>query len=172
MKAPLLIAALIALAGCAGGGRTAVPEPGPGDAAPDSIAVETLDIAPYRDEPADVQVPLEHDVPAALLENRADAGVEVVVDGFRVQVFSSLDQEEAALKQDAAETYWARLVERGELPRRMPEKATVYRFFRQPYYRVRVGDFTERADADTVAVLYARRFEGAFVVPDQVTVRR
>ena len=167
------LVALFLLAGCAGGSRTTGPDDGGVDTTDTAaVAVATIDIEPFADEPADVRIEVEHDVPTPLMENTAATGVDVTMAGFRVQIFSTLDQEEAALSQDAAQQYWRRLVAQGRVPEWLPDELPVYRFFRQPYYRVRVGDFVERAVADTVAAIFVRRFEGSFVVPDQVTIRR
>ena len=43
-----------------------------------------------------------------------------------------LDQEEAALNQEAARQYWARLSEDGLIDADLPPELPVYRFFRQP----------------------------------------
>lgn len=169
----LLAAACVLVAGCSGGARTVAPaETADRPEAADSVQAESFDLTPYRDQPADVRTEVVHDVPAALLENRADVGIERTVEGFRVQVFSTLDQEEAAANEEAAREFWRSIVDAAEAGADLPEDLQVYRLFRQPYYRIRVGDFVDRSRAERVAVIFAERFGGAFVVPDQVTVRK
>jgi hypothetical protein len=168
---PLIL--LVAVAACSGAGRVTETETRPESAARmDTVVAETFDITPYRDEPAEVPTDPEHDVPAPLMDNRADAGIEVTLDGFRVQVFSTLEEAEAAAAEEAARALWEETIAAAEPGAQLPADLQVYRLFRQPYYRIRVGDFTDRAEADRVALLFASRFEGALVVPDQVTVHK
>lgn len=164
---------LVAVAACSGAGRVAETGTRPDDTVRvDTAAAETFDITPYRDEPAELSTDPEHDVPAPLMDNRADAGIEVTLDGFRVQVFSTLEEAEAAAAEEEARTLWEQTIAAAEPGANLPADLQVYRLFRQPYYRIRAGDFTDRDEADRVALIFASWFEGAMVVPDQVTVRR
>lgn len=169
MSRPILLALLVGVAACSSGSHIAAPIGEPDDTVPvDTVVAETFEIAPYRDEPADVRTDPEHDVPASLMGNRADAGIELFVDGFRVQIFSTLDQEEAAAAQDAARSFWNEKLAAVDSVSGLPHDLAVYGLFRQPYYRIRVGDFVDREKADRVALLFGERFEGAVVVPDIV----
>ncbi len=42
----------------------------------------------------------------------------------------------------------------------------------QPYYRVRMGAFATREDAEAALALVRRQYPEAFLVPDLVTVMR
>ena len=159
------------IAACSSGSHIPVPVGEPDGAIPaDTVAVETFDITPYGDEPVEVRLEVEHDVPASLMENRADAGIEIRVDGFRVQVYSTLDQEEAASAEQAVRLFWRETIESADPEDHLPPEMPVYGLFRQPYYRIRVGDFVDRDEADRIALVLGARFEGALVVPDKVIV--
>ena len=130
---------------------------------------EVFDASPYRDSPAQVEIRIQHDVPDELMESRADAGITQIVRGYRVQVFMSLDRDEAVTEEERVRRWLLRtMVEEQDLP----EIITIYNLFRQPYYRVRIGDFIRRADAERLMLLMFGRFSGASVVPDLVTIRR
>lgn len=133
--------------------------------------VEPFDITPYADEPAPVESELTHDVPERLLRNQAGAGTIREVGGFRVQVFSTLDLTEAASVEEDVKAFWQALKTSDPEAVSGLDDPSVYRFFRQPYYRIRVGDYPGRARADRVAKVLAQRFPGAFVVPDRVRIR-
>lgn len=88
--------------------------------------------------------------------------------GFRVQVVSTQDVREAEnlraefnawLDEDASEY-----------------NANAYILFRQPFYRLHVGDFKSRADAIEFAQVVKRKFPDAWVVfdtidPNSITTR-
>ncbi len=135
---------------------------------------ETFDPSRYpEDAPTASQTDsLVHDVPAALLGNRpAEAGGSGVVFsgvGYRVQVFQSTDKQEADRAVTDAVAWWNRsAADLGLL--RTPEVYTVYR---APFYRVRVGNFQTRGDAQRIQAALNSAFNGAFLVQDRVTVRR
>jgi hypothetical protein len=44
--------------------------------------------------------------------------------------------------------------------------------WRPPYYRVRIGSFANRSEAERALAVVARRFPEAFAVPATVTVTR
>ena len=118
---------------------------------------EDFDPSEYREEAVRAGVDLEHDVPERLLEGRADEGIRAQVQGYRVQVYSSLDKSQAVEHEEAAKTF-------SEMP--------VYMVYMQPYYRVRVGNFTSREAAERARSNLAQRFPDAFIVPDTVEITR
>lgn len=166
------VIAILLLQACSGPARSVVPDLEPVVVVDTVRAPEPFDIAPYADEPATIDDSIVHDVPAILMRNSADAGQLHEADGFRVQVFSSLDLTEAASMEDAVKNFWENLVRTDPMAVEGMTVPTVYRLFRQPYYRIRVGDYLDRARAEKAARLLADRFQGAFVVPDRVSVRK
>lgn len=173
----VLLFASLFVAAC-GGTRpvergTELPTP---DAAPiDHGAYETFDPSDYPETDPRAEVPqdsLVHDVPAALLNNRpteaSGSGVVYSGVGYRVQVFQSTDKGEADQAVNQAVAWWNRSAAQYSL-NRTPEVYTVYR---APYYRVRVGNFRTRGDAQRLQSALGAQFNGAFIVQDRVTVRR
>lgn len=80
--------------------------------------------------------------------------------GFRVQILSTRNVAEADSTTDELRT-WAS----EELPDYNPETYTV---FRQPYYRVRVGNFKIRDNAIEFSRLLKYRYPDAWVVHDRI----
>ena len=165
---------LCILSACSGPRTTTVVPTTPDDVVQtvDIADYETFDIEPFRDDPPRRQITVIHDVPEALMQSRADAGVVQEVDGYRVQVFSSLDRNEAVMAELDFTAWWQGLPERTRSEFGADAGLAVYNNFKQPLYRVRVGDFTRRADAERLMSIMASRFATVFVVPDRVTIRR
>ena len=77
------------------------------------------------------------------------------VQGFRIQVFASNGYEEAVGVRNALNL---------ELPVQW-----VYMVYDAPTYKIRVGDYTNRADANlAVDGFIDRGYKGAWVVPDRI----
>ncbi|MCA0269301.1 MAG: SPOR domain-containing protein [Bacteroidetes bacterium] len=180
--------AAASLAACSASRPIAPPAPPPAPPAPrvDVAATETLDLGPYVVErPAETR-PVEHEVPADLMNNavreaprptaetpssrptttppsRPGRTVFRTVNGYRVQAMQSTNRVEAERAAQTAMAWWRRT--RGGSPE-------VYLVYRAPYYRVRVGNYAERGEADRVARSLNASFPNAFAVPDRVTVRQ
>jgi len=92
--------------------------------------------------------------PIAKQKPNISAGSETVM-GFRVQVFQSTSIEQAnQLKDDLS---------------LLLEDTEIYMEYDSPYYKVRVGDFLTRADANKMMnLLVDRGYKEAWVVPDRV----
>ncbi|GIV61195.1 MAG: hypothetical protein KatS3mg044_0061 [Rhodothermaceae bacterium] len=129
---------------------------------------EDFDPTPYVDEPIIRTATVEHDVPRELMQGQAGAGVEQLVQGYRIQIQQSLNKEEAFQAEADVLAWWASLPQE----ERPVSDLSVYVTYHQPYYRVRVGDFTDREAADRLLALIKQRFPSAFVAPDVVTVLR
>ena len=113
--------------------------------------------------------PSEYDTDIELLhkkENQARTIVDVPVEtftvaepetvqGFRIQVLSSNNYDEAITLRNTLNV---------ELPAQW-----VYMVYDAPTYKVRVGDYTNRADANlAVDGFIEKGYKGAWVVPDRV----
>ncbi|MGI9175897.1 MAG: SPOR domain-containing protein [Rhodothermales bacterium] len=87
------------------------------------------------------------------------------VPGFRVQIHLTPDKPEADSYVEEALSWWQNVpasqrpdaLAAGDLP--------VEVAWLQPYYRVRVGAFTARSDAETALTLVRDRFPDALIVP-------
>ena len=148
-------------------------------------AYETFDAAPYAETAAPAAADVQHDVPAALLAgnaapepapstpsapSRPSTGPPVprpttlrTLSGYRVQVFQSTSKDEADRRVADAIAWWRR-TQTGT-----PE---VYTLYRAPYYRVRVGNYTNRGEASRVSGSLSGQFPNALIVQDRVTVRQ
>lgn len=80
--------------------------------------------------------------------------------GFRIQIISTRDMDLADSTQIQFNA-WADTTFREFEPR-------AYTFFRQPYYRVRVGDFHDRERAIEFSRIIKNRFPDAWVVHDRI----
>jgi septal ring-binding cell division protein DamX len=79
------------------------------------------------------------------------------LNGYRIQIHSSTSREQAA-----AAKY--RMLE-------IMREYQVYQVYNRPYYKIRVGDFISRSEADKAAEDLKKYFPSAFVVPEKVFLR-
>ncbi len=104
----------------------------------------------------------KHDMPESFLQMDTTAN-EVVrnpFDGFRVQILSTRNVAVA----DSVSTefrLWAEDYMDGYFPKS-------YVFFKQPYYKVHVGDFHDREKAIQLSRLLKRKYPEAWVVHDRI----
>jgi hypothetical protein len=170
----VLLAGLVALAGCSGP-REAAEEPS--EPAVELSDVETFDPGPYQIEAVEQpSFELTHRVPESLMAPADSSNAEytesmVVRSGYRIQIFSGESKSNADDRLQQALTWWeeqgqdmegAASVFSGSLPVRMVYNA--------PYYKVRVGDFVDRKVAQKSLKIIRKRFPDAWIVPDQVEV--
>ena len=178
--APFAVLAL-SLAACSGLGPAGPDAPEtPLDPGADYPAYETFDPAAYPAEAPAVAATVIHDVPADVMAGRVNVPGNAPppqaprepqptqVEGFRVQVFSSASRESAEVVRDEAVAWWEGVQNEPGAPGQL--EATVA--YLQPYYRVRLGAFAARQDAEAALALVRRRYPEAFLVPDTVTVMR
>lgn len=129
---------------------------------------EEFDVTPYREaEPS--RRDISHDVPAVLMDGRAGEGTVRTVQGFRIQIASSVERYDAVLAEEQAKSWWRDDGQAGS-PALFGADLPTYVVYMQPYYRVRVGNFTSRAEAQRALSAVERQFPGSFIVPDTVTV--
>ncbi len=133
---------------------------------------EDFDPAPYEEAPIEPSVEVSHDVPAELMQGTVRESGMRTARGYRIQIFNTADK-------DAADNEVARIIEWWRAERTsgggsdlfrsaMPPVYTVYR---QPYYRIRLGNFATRAQAERALSAVSARFPGALIVPDTVTLQ-
>lgn len=108
---------------------------------------------------------LEHDMPEAFTREvvRDDSDFDEYA-GFRVQILSTRDVVHADTTRDNF-IAWADTTLAGFQPE-------AYVFFRQPYYRVRTGDFHNREVAIEFSRMIKPFFPDAWVVHDRVEPNR
>ena len=180
LSTAVLLAVALSVGACSGlrPVETQTPETDrPGEAAT-YPAYESFDPADYDAQPQ-AAGEVVHDVPARVMQGRvevpggssapAPAAQEpraVEVDGYRVQVFTSSSRDAAERVRSEAVTWWTRTQPGSG---RSMEALVA---FRQPYYRVQMGAFGTRAEADAALAVVRRQYPEAFVVADRVTVTR
>ena len=173
-RAVLTSLTLVFLAACASSRGTSGPaEPAEELPTPEvqMSDYEDFDPSAYREPAPAVELGIEHDVPENLMEGRADSGIRTNVQGFRVQVFSTLDKNDAVQQEEAAKDWW-RVTQQDAPPGVFSDEMPVSIVYIQPYYRVRIGNFTSRAAAESARTYLAPRFPEAFIVPDTISVTR
>lgn len=179
--AVLFVAAGLSLSACSAfgpGGPAPVEEETPleVDPVPGYPVYETFDASGYDVDPV-VQTEIVHDVSARVMEGRVvvpdQAGPPTPtepqarqVEGFRVQVFTSSNRDTAERVRSEAVRWW----EGAQSSPGAPATMEVIVGYQQPYYRVRMGAFATRAQADEALILVRSRYPEAFLVPDLVTV--
>lgn len=168
----ILLVATLGLAACTGPSGPSGPIEPPPPSRPAHPDYETFDPSGYNVEPRPEPEVIEHDVPDRLMEGRVDIPDEIretvrTVEGFRIQIYSVEDRNVAEGVLSEARVWWE--TQRGApgIPSDLqPEVAYI-----QPYYRVRIGAFEFREDADRMLALVRRQYSDAFLVPDLVTIR-
>ncbi len=126
--------------------------------------LEPVDWARYRSRLSDRFAILTHDIPEALRADSTARTRTVRNAGFRVQLGSTTDLAEAdRLKADSER--WLAMY--------YPDDAiAVYVQFKQPFYKVHVGDFRKRTYAQEWAEILKTAFPDAWVVYDQIIPER
>ncbi len=99
---------------------------------------------------------------------RPEAPTTRTVQGFRIQILTTSEKGDATQEAEKAATWWK------SLPASEKQKnvnaSPVDINWRAPYYRVRMGNFATRNEAQRALSLLARQYPDALIVPDQVTI--
>lgn len=104
---------------------------------------------------------LEHDMPETYLKEVIQDDIELDESaGFRIQILSTRNVALADSIRDEFRLWSSQLIEE--------ESVEAYIFFRQPFYRVRVGDFRNRSKAIEFSQLVKARYPEAWVVHDRI----
>jgi len=104
-----------------------------------------------------------HDMPDFFLQEIEEVEVDIY-QGFRIQIESTRDVDLADSTLAEFEA-WADTTFSGYSPRG-------YVHYRQPYYRVRVGDFHDRDRATELSQLLKVRYPSAWVIHDRINPYR
>lgn len=120
----------------------------------------------HRSKLRDVYVSQRHDMPKAFLKkDSVDESINSnPFDGYRVQILSTRDKQVA---DSVAKSFrvWSDTTLAGY-------KASAYESFRQPYYKVQVGDFQLRNRANSFSQLIKQKYPDAWVVHDRINPDR
>lgn len=96
-------------------------------------------------------------VDTLLAIHRRSSQATGTVSGYRVQLYSGNNGEATDTRMNFLEMY---------------RNVKVYSIYDQPYFKVRVGNFVTRYEADVFCKELRQHFPGAFVVPDEVSLER
>ena len=174
----ILILLLLGVAGCSAPGSRPLVDTMPqktDDEVPiDWIEYEDFNSEAYQEPPEDPSTIIQHDVPEVLLS--ADVLLFDPSDeqsGFRIQIISTLSKQEADQMVEGALAWWRDFVEDDSLRELYPQIESdppVYQDFRTPYYRVRIGNFINREDAERLLEVVEKSYASAFIAPDMVII--
>jgi hypothetical protein len=134
---------------------------------------ETFDPSTYAVQQPQPRVDVQHTVPDRLMRGEASRGVRRVVEGFRIQIFSTREKSAAERRRTEARSWWEQVRQNEEVPEDLfPEQLPTDVAYRQPYYRVRVGSFAERSRAEQALALVRQKYPDAFISRGRVTITR
>ena len=169
-------AMLLACSGCSGvASQASDADRDQASARPLSLAdYESFDAQPYAEAPPSPRPEVSHDAPEGLLSGRfADQGATITRAGYRIQILSTQDKDEADHLAVTAAAWWRAQRQSGALEEAYPreEKSPpVYQDFHAPYYRVRLGNFLSRDDAVETLRIVEKRFASAFIAPGRIQI--
>lgn len=174
----ILILLLLSIAGCS------APEPRPlidpvSDEPEDEVPTdwteyEDFDPKAYQEPSGDPSTMIQHDIPEVLLSAHAsllDPSEEQ--SGFRIQIISTPNKQEADQMVEHVLAWWRDFVMNASLYELYPQiepVPPVYQDFRAPYYRVRIGNFINRKDAEHLLDVVEKSYASAFIAPDMVMI--
>lgn len=162
-RALIVLLAGLAASGCRSSREVVV-------APPEVVVGEDFDPEPYVDPPPVLVGDIVHEVPSRLIGGatstvRRDPSPRTV-SGYRIQISSHRERAEANLALQETIEWWNLTREDED-----PSVAPIYMDWEQPYWKIRVGNFTSRQAANRLLTEVRKQFEGAFVVPSEVEVR-
>ena len=131
---------------------------------------ETFDPTAYPTEPVEIAQDTEHAVPVELMEGRASEGITSQRTGYRVQVALVREKNNADGLVDEVTQWLQKMREENPHLSVFQENLPVHNIYLQPYFRVRIGDFSRRDYAEELLTHLIEEYPRALVVVDQVTV--
>lgn len=148
-------------------------EPDARETTVDFSTFETFDPSAYPVQAPQRSFDVQHSVPDRLMRGEASRGVQRTVEGFRIQIYSSQEKSAAERRLEEARNWWEEMQERGNTDDNLfPEQLPTIIEYRQPYYRVRIGSFAERGQAEEALEFVQREYPDAFIARSTVTITR
>lgn len=164
------------LAACSSSGGTTTENPA--DRAPTFEDVlrelpthETFDETAYPSEPPMVEVNVDHDVPEDLLAGSVGANTSSSRKGYRIQVVFAREKMVADQAVDQMHGWISKMRASNPEVEIFQQRLPVYNVYVQPYFRVRIGDFQLREDAEEMLTHVIMDYPRAFIMVDQINVR-
>ncbi len=135
---------------------------------------EDFNPEPYQEQLAGPASMIQHDIPNVLLSDDSLLfDTSDMQSGFRVQILSTLHKLEADQIIEDALAWWQDFVEDTSFYQLYPQfesKPPIYQDFRAPYYRIRIGNFLHRDDAERFLETVEKSYASAFIAPDMVII--
>lgn len=91
---------------------------------------------------------------------------------YRIQVYMTSDQAEAEQMAEQVRAWWRELPDDERPPALAASELAPEVVWQQPYYRVRIGQFTERSAAEPALSAVRAAFDDAFIVPVRLPAAR
>ncbi len=132
-------------------------------------AYETFDEASYPTEPPVVDLIIEHDVPEDLYAGSLAGSSSGVQKGWRIQVVFAREKMAADQAVDDIHGYLNSMRINNPGVEVFQQNLPVYSVYLQPYFRVRVGDFKSREEAEELFNLILPDYPRAFILVDQIS---
>ena len=153
---------ILVIAGCASTVEiTAEEEVSEAAVSPESVEFEFgFDITEYRVRPENVFYSNENNIPEVFEIDESSMSEAQRNAGFRVQIISTQD---VRLVEEIRREFTEWMYQ--DVPEYEPE---TYILFRQPFFRLHVGNFRSRTDAIEFSALVKRKYPDAWVVHDQI----
>ncbi|MCH8566830.1 MAG: SPOR domain-containing protein [Balneolales bacterium] len=161
-----IIAVLLVMQACAGPAELVEAE---ADAAEETVTLKTSsllgteDLNSLRPDPNAHFISLNNQIPDAFMLSEDDIREINSNQGFRIQL---LNTDNVAKADSVSNAYYDWAYEYPNMPFELVPES--YITFRQPNYRVRVGDFRTRSSANEFLQIVRNYFPGAWVVIDTI----
>lgn len=123
--------------------------------------MDGVNLASYRTKLSDVYSTTENKVPDAFKPLPSQKEHVVSNEGYRVQIISTENKNRA---EDVLHKFNDWIFRQNDIT----YKAMGYIIFKQPYYRVQIGDFLSKQNAIDYSRKVKRRYNGAWVVQDKI----
>lgn len=141
------------------------PEEEPAAERPMSSVLSSSDYNELRITPAARTMTQRNEIPAVFIEEEDERRQMETNSGFRIQLMTTAN---ISVADSMSLAYYDWLEEQEDEKITFSPAPDAYITFRQPYYRVRIGDFRQRENANSYLRLLRDRFPGAWVVIDSI----
>jgi hypothetical protein len=104
-----------------------------------------------------VQIIQDERIDYLLLKSKMQNQTDSSIEGFRIQIFFDSGYRSKTSAEEVRDSFMEKF----------PEEP-VYITFKEPYYRVRVGDFRSRLEAEGLLQMIRLDWPNAFIVKDRI----
>ena len=129
---------------------------------------ETFDPSAYPAQAIVEDEAIEHRVPVELMEGRASKSLLASASGYRVQIALAREKGDADKLVDEATQWLLKMREEKPDISVFNQNLPIHNIYLQPYFRIRIGDFASRRDAEVLRAEIESEYPGALVVVDQI----